>query len=533
MATVFDRYKQKVMRQTTAGRPSTVGRPSGGPPIGAPSDTEPMEPAPAARSAYRLVLAVPSRDLQLFAGVGPAQGVVVLGYPRTASEFLEDVKHLAPEAVVVSTQIAGFTPAVVQQVIKLAPVATVVLVDGQRRWEPELLANGTQMCLAAPHARESIDQLIETLPALIEEARAHWQKPADVLAAPAPRLDDDALRAAVEAAVHQGVVATTFSLKGGDGKTSLAISAAALLAYLGHLRVLLIDADMNTGRAVYQFDTPIDDCTIMNLASDVYSRRRADPAWDLDYATLHHRLKCVDADLGLARKGQPGRLHVLFGITDVEMAGEKPLAGVEGKIFMQLLLRAARRHFDAVIVDSGSNPGFGPHLGALLESDRILFVSTPDRSSLQTNRDQLRKFLAVHQLDRARFELVLNRFSPRDQLSIADIRAVMDGMALGAVVPEDGSRGLLAAINRGRPFVANHLGANPKNIEAVMDGLINVACLVQPGLQQAAIERHRRLYGGGLLGVARRWSWLLVAGAALTAAGVAAVQQGWLNGWLR
>ena len=522
MTTVFERYKNRVRSPQSAPGSGAEAR-----------ETDAAARVQPARSAFRLVLAVPSRDLQLFAGVGPAQGVVVLGYPRTAAEFLADLKSLEPEAVVVSTQIAGFTPAVVQQVIKLAPVATVVLVDEQRRWEQELLANGTQMCLAAPHTREAIDQLIEALPGLIDEARAGWRKPAEVLAAPTPLHDEAATRARAEAAVHQGVVGTTFSLKGGDGKTSLAISAAALLAYLGHLRVLLIDADMNTGRAVYQFDTPIDDCTIMNLASDVYSARRADPTWDLDYAGLHRRLKCVDAGLGQARKGQPGRLYVLFGITDVEMAGEKQLAGMEGKTFMQLLLRAARRHFDAVIVDSGSNPGFGPHLGALLEADRILFVSTPDRSSLQTNRDQLRKFLAVHKIDRAKFELVLNRFSPRDQLSIADIRAVLDGMALGAVVPEDPSRGLLAAINRGQPFVVSHLGANPKGVEAVMDGLINVACLVQPGLQAAAQARHARLYGGGLLGWARRWGGWLALAAAVIAGGVVALQPGLLAGWLR
>lgn len=514
MTTVFERYKNRVRNPQPANR----------------VDAEAGERPEPARTAYRLVLAVPSRDLQIFAGVGPAQGVVVLGYPRTAAEFLADIRSLTPEAVVISTQIAGFTPAVVQQAIKLAPVATVVLVDEQRRWEQELLANGTQMCLAAPHTRDAIDQLIEALPGFIEDARLTWQKPAEVLPAGEPLVAVEPERPAPEALVHHGVVATAFSLKGGDGKTSLAISAAALLAYLGHLRVLLVDADMNTGRAVYQFDTAIDDCTIMNLASDVYSKWRADPAWELDYATLHNRIKCVDAGLGLARKGQPGRLHVLFGITDVEMAGEKQLAGLEGKTFMQLLLRTARRHFDAVIVDSGSNPGFGPHLGALQEADRILFVSTPDRSSLQTNRDQLRKFLAVHKIDRAKFELVLNRFSPRDQLSIADIRSVMDGMSLGAVVPEDASRGMLAAINRGKPFVVSHLEANPKAVEAVLSGLVNVASLVQPGLQQAANERHRRLYGGGLLGFARRWGWLVALAAAVAAGVGVAYQQGLLTG---
>jgi Flp pilus assembly CpaE family ATPase len=182
---------------------------------------------------------------------------------------------------------------------------------------------------------------------------------------------------------------------------------------------------------------------------------------------------------------------VLFGITDIEQAAAEELRGKQGRLFMTSLLDLARRMYDFVIVDMGSNTQIGTHYGALTAADVVIFVNSSDRTSLVPNRDTLNALIKRADLQRDRFRLVLNRYDDRDRLSPKDIADYLE-MPIAAVVPEDTSREMIASVNAGKPFAMTHMGKNNEAAEKTLRGLLDIAEEVFPPMGRIIAERGGR-----------------------------------------
>jgi len=266
----------------------------------------------------------------------------------------------------------------------------------------------------------------------------------------------------------------------------MAVNTAVLLSLVAGQRVLLIDDDMNCGRVYLHLNIPTGQNTLLHLASDFMAAGN-----QLDGKMLRRRVLAADRSLDERTKVVQPKLDVLFGITDVEQASSEELRGKQGRLFMTSLLELAKRLYDFVIVDMGSNTQIGTHYGALASADMIIFVNSSDRTSLVPNRDTLNTLIRRASLQRDRFRLVLNRYDDRDRLGPKDIADYLE-MPIAAVVPEDTSREMIASVNAGTPFVMTHMGKNNEASERTLRGLLDIAEEVYPPMGKIIAERGGR-----------------------------------------
>ena len=438
-----------------------------------------------------VIVAGPPNLVQLFMALGPGNpsGVEVLTTTRDAADLPGDVQQFKPHVVVLSPEVRGFTPDLVHQLVAWPdyPVAVVGLVAASGTFGAEMAGQGAVASYNTPVTAGLVEKFAGEARGFVSTAREKWSK---------PLVDSGVDRKVLEsigAQAYQTGIITFWSTKGGDGKTVMAVNTAILLSQVAGQRVLLIDNDMNSGRVYLHLNLPTGQNTILHLASDFMAGGN-----QLDGRMLKRRVLSADRHLDSRTKVVESKLDVLFGITDLEQASSDELRGKQGRLFMTTLLDLARRLYDFVVVDMGSNTQIGTHYGALRESDIIIFVNSADRTSLVPNRDTLAALIKRADLQRDRFRLVLNRYDERDMLSPKDIADFLE-MPIVAVVPEDTSRQMIAAVNAGKPFAMTHMGKNDAPAEATLRGLLDIAEEVFPPFGKIIAER------GGGKGLKRVW----------------------------
>jgi MinD-like ATPase involved in chromosome partitioning or flagellar assembly len=421
-----------------------------------------------------IVIAAPPELLQPFLALGSGQDnhVTILTTTRDAADLLGDVQAYRPQVVLVSPEVRGYSPDLVAQLANWPqfPIAVIGLVPATGNWGAEMSASGATAFYTLPVTPAIVAQFDRQARLLFDQAREHWNAP--IAASGVSRDVADAV-GATGYAWQSGVIAF-WSTKGGDGKTTLAVNVACLLSQVAGKKVLLVDADMNCGRAALHLNIQPEQNTLLHLASDY-----ATAGGQLTNKMLRHRIYGVDRQLDPRTRATESRLHVLFGITRIQQASSPELYGLKGQQFMSDLLRLARELYDFVIVDLGSSTQVGPHFGALTTADIVVFICTSDRTSLYHNRATLQALGAEADLRVDKFKLVINRFDPADRIDLKDAADFM-GMPVFAMVPEDRSRAIIAAVNEGRPFVLRHMGKNKREEEATLRGLLSIAELIFP-----------------------------------------------------
>ena len=250
-----------------------------------------------------------------------------------------------------------------------------------------------------------------------------------------------------------GSVLAFLAPKGGAGATTLACSAAAMLGKSSGREVLLADLDLETGNVAFAMK-----------ASSAYSI--------LDACRSISRL---DASYwrGLVSNGLPS-LHILTA--PVENLGLDSPQPVE----VRQVLNFARTLYDYTVVDLASS--LNPLTLAVLEdADRTFLITTTDLPSLHRAKRALHTLAHVG-IAPERVELVVNRCSRRDEVSIDDIErnlgkpvfwrfphdedGVLEFYTRGAGIPpkSDLSRSI-------RQFLEKLTGATPGKKKATMLGL--------------------------------------------------------------
>lgn len=173
----------------------------------------------------------------------------------------------------------------------------------------------------------------------------------------------------------------------------------------------------------------------------------------------------------------------------MEQAGEDPLRGDQGKAFTEELLEVARRLYDFVIADIGSSVNNPVHRTALASADGVLVVATPDRAALVDIRNTLTTLERAIGMERSRYTLVVNMWSPEAGLKRGEIVSFL-GLPEGGLVPME-TKGLFPlAVNKGEPFVLMNLGDRDPQTQGVVDAMAGVAASIYPPM--GMIWKHRR-----------------------------------------
>jgi len=460
-----------------------------------------------ATTRYRAIAALGPRDARALRDILDGEDRLELVHvTQNARTLRGDVEQHGAELVLLAADVPGYSAELVSEIVRWPrrAVAVVGVLPAIGEWREAFTAAGGTAFYHPPLTVGLVGKLVEQLDAVVADAQARWQ-PAPVSGAssepalptfyPLPGVSGPALARAFRAQVI-----ALWGSKGGDGKTTIATNLACILAYVAGCRVLLVDADMNCGRVAIHINAPVRQRSLMHLALDFDNLKAANAEAELDIDTIRTRVTTVDEALRAAPKDGHPRLDVLFGITDMKSGMNRELSGQKGAAFIKDLLDTARRHYDYVIVDCGSNVTQAPHLAALKFADTILFVNSSDISSLYFNRATLRSLVQDARIQAERFKLVVNRFHPSDRIRREEISVYMDGMAIVGLIPEDVSRSITAAINERRPFVLGHAGQNPPEVEDVVRGLYDLAAQVHPPFAETAAKRYRRKGWGALFG---------------------------------
>jgi pilus assembly protein CpaE len=264
--------------------------------------------------------------------------------------------------------------------------------------------------------------------ALLEEALDGGVADVVVLPQPAERLAFAVRKAAMTSAANLAVVddgrarvITTFSPKGGSGKTVVSANLAATVAKRGGLRTLLLDLDLQFGDAAIMLGV--------------------DPEQTLHELVTAPGLLDAEKFAGYVTPHPPSGLDVLAA----PLRPEDGEAVAEHKV--ERLLEVARSIYDVIVVDT--SPSFhGPMLAMLDRTDVLLVLCTPEVPTLKNVR------LGIETLRRLAFpdesmKLVLNRSDASLGIRRPEVEEVL-AMPVSHELPS--SPDVPAAVNKGTPL---------------------------------------------------------------------------------
>lgn len=235
---------------------------------------------------------------------------------------------------------------------------------------------------------------------------------------------------AAGSAFSQGRVFTIYGAKGGCGKTLVAATLAQTLQLDYPYAVLLIDLNLQFGG--------VD--AVLGLEKDpVFQRGRS------IYDLLPVIAELNEAYLrNVTLRLSPSQLDILLSPADAEKAERiRP-------DHIRRLLRVARRYYDYILVDMPGGMDENAYT-ALRESDRILYVLTPEVPALKALRrsmDLMRR-LSVD-TGPEHLGVIFNRVHRRNEVSVKELEKLEEIHLLGTI-PEDARR-IQSAYNMGVPL---------------------------------------------------------------------------------
>lgn len=225
-------------------------------------------------------------------------------------------------------------------------------------------------------------------------------------------------------------VITTFSNKGGIGKTSLAVNLAMEIANLTKEKVALIDLNMQMG----------DVTTFLNI----------DPSFDTSYVI--NNLDRIDESFLLTTLEQYNKtsLYVLADPPDIEQAE------IITSEDISTLINVLRNVFSYIIIDTTSSFD-SKTITALDNSDLILLVSIINLPSI---RNCQRCFDLFKKLgySKDKIKLIINRYMEADDIKIEDVEEVLNHKVYFKI--PNNYYTIINSINKGIPISDSAPGSN-------------------------------------------------------------------------
>ena len=216
-------------------------------------------------------------------------------------------------------------------------------------------------------------------------------------------------------------VITTFSNKGGIGKTSLAVNLAMEIANMTKERVALIDLNMQMG----------DVTTFLNL----------EPSFDTSYVI--NNLDRIDETFLLSTLEQYNKtsLYVLADPPDIEQAE------VITSDDITMLINILRNVFSYIVIDTSSSFD-AKTITALDNSDLILLVSIINIPAIRSCQRCFELFKKLG-YSKDKVKLVINRYMETDQLQIGAVEEALDHKVFFKI--PNNYYAIIDAINKGFP----------------------------------------------------------------------------------
>lgn len=216
-------------------------------------------------------------------------------------------------------------------------------------------------------------------------------------------------------------IITTFSNKGGIGKTAIATNLALEIANMTKERVALIDLNLQLG----------DITTFLDI----------NPSFDISYVIQN--LSRIDETFLLSslEKYKETSLYVLADPPYLEQAEDITAEQISA------LFDVLKQAFSYIVVDTSANFD-GKTITALDHSDLILLISIVNLPAIRNCQRCLELFERLG-YEKAKTKIILNRYMENDEIKIEDVEDVL-GKKVYWKIPNNYFT-IMSAINKGIP----------------------------------------------------------------------------------
>ena len=253
-----------------------------------------------------------------------------------------------------------------------------------------------------------------------------------------------------------GLIYAFFSPKGGSGSTTVATNLAVVLRKLTGKRTLLVDLDLELGETALMLGMR----PRFNFVDLVQNFHRMDADLLASFIERH--------DSGVDLLSAP------YHPEKAEM--------VSGEQIRRILL-FLRQHYDYVVVDTSKSFAQST-LATFEQSDQVFLVTTADLPSLRNIQRGLPMMRRVLVRGEDQLRLVINRYDPKDQISVKDIERSL-GLKVFWKLSND-YEAVLGSLNTGKPIVMNGNSSYSKDLNSLGVALVGT---------EALPERRGKIFG--------------------------------------
>jgi pilus assembly protein CpaE len=241
----------------------------------------------------------------------------------------------------------------------------------------------------------------------------------------------------VEEERPDGQIFAFFSPKGGSGSTTVATNLAVVLRQLTSKKTLLVDLDLELGETALMLGMR----PRFNFVDLVQNFHRMDADLLASFIERH--------DSGVDLLSAP------YHPEKAEM--------VSGDLIRRILL-FLRQHYDYVVVDTSKSFSQAT-LATFEQADQVFLVTTADLPSLRNIQRGLPMMRRVLGRSEDQLRLVINRFDPKDQISVKDIERSL-GLKVYWKLSND-YEAVLGSLNTGKPIVMNGTSSYSKDLKSL------------------------------------------------------------------
>jgi pilus assembly protein CpaE len=222
-----------------------------------------------------------------------------------------------------------------------------------------------------------------------------------------------------------GQIFAFFSPKGGSGSTTVCTNTAVVLHRLTGKRTLLVDLDLELGEVALLLGVQ----PRFNFVDMIQNFHRMDAGLLASYIEQHE-----------------SGVHLLSAPFHPERA-----EATNGEEIRQIL-HFLRNHYDYIVVDTSKS--FAPStLAAFDQADLVFLVTNVDLPSLRNIQRGLPMLKRVLRRGPEQIRLVVNRYDPNNDISLADVERTL-GLSVFGTVRND-YESVIQSLNDGKPLVLN------------------------------------------------------------------------------
>lgn len=216
-------------------------------------------------------------------------------------------------------------------------------------------------------------------------------------------------------------IISTFSNKGGIGKTSIAVNLAMELAQLSKEKVALVDLNLQLG----------DVATFLDLT----------PSFAMDY--IANNIQNMDDNelLKTLTRYKNTSLYVIADPLNIDKSQEITAAQIEE------ILQSLKKSFSYIVIDIGTNID-SKMIKALDMSDLILLVATVNLPAIRSIQRCMEMFNKLG-YTKDKIKLILNRYMENEEIKTSDIEEVVKQKVYWKI--PNNYLTMMSAINKGVP----------------------------------------------------------------------------------